>query len=208
MLLDGGPAVNITYGNSTGTGNLTDSTFADPQVSTGTVSPILYCVDLWHNNPLGSTYTLDSTSSLSYSATSSFTDVDNRIGYLMSLSSYQTTADGRAALQLALWYTIDYKLVDGVNVNFSYTGGDATVASDYAALTSFADYNTSLVYTPSLYQAEGSYQNMVLGGGSVDIDAVPEPTSLVLGAIGTLCFAGLYWFRRPVSGDKLVAAVV
>ena len=48
----------------------------------------------------------------------------------------QNTVDQRAAVQLAMWYTID-------NKGFSYTGGDSTLRTDYNALIGFAGYNPS-----------------------------------------------------------------
>ena len=60
------PIVTVNYSGANGTGTISESVYADPQVSGGTTAPIYYCVDLWHDNNLGSTYTITPTSTLSY----------------------------------------------------------------------------------------------------------------------------------------------
>ena len=100
----GSPTVTIDYTNADGSGNNSAYVYADPQVSNGTTNPMYYCVDLWHDNYLGSTYTINQVSSLAFSD-STFSDADNRIGWL--LTQDQSTPDARAAVQLAIWYTVD-----------------------------------------------------------------------------------------------------
>ena len=60
------PIVTVTYSGANGTGTTSEAVYADPQVSGGTTAPIYYCVDLWHDNYLGSTYTITPISTISY----------------------------------------------------------------------------------------------------------------------------------------------
>ena len=170
--------------------------YADPQVSGGTTAPLYYCVDLWHDNSIGDTYTITPVSSMAF-ADSTFADVDNRIGWL--LSQDQSTADARAAVQLAIWYTVD-------NKGFSMSSGDATITADYNALITFAGYNPSDNYTADFWQATHDstntlYQDLVSappGGSSPNVASVPEPRSLVLLSISVLFFAVVHWWWRRV----------
>ena len=77
--------------------------------------PLFYCVDLWHDNYIGSSYTITPVATMAFT-NSTFSDVDNRIGWL--LTQDQSTPDARAAVQLAIWYTVD-------NKGFSMSSGDS-----------------------------------------------------------------------------------
>jgi hypothetical protein len=82
--------------------------------------------------------------------TSTFFDMDNRLGWL--LTQNQGLVDDRAALQLAIWYTVDNvhnSQLDG----FSFTGGDSTLRSDYNQLISFAGYEAGVEYSADFWQA-------------------------------------------------------
>jgi Thioester domain/PEP-CTERM motif len=195
------PTVNINYTSNDGhnTALSESGVYADPQVSLGTTAPLFYCVDLWHDNPIGTTYNLTSQSSISFSNTSSYTDADNRVAWLLSQDT--STTDARAAVQLAIWRTIDNEGENGFS--FSNYGTDTsdynTIVSDYNALILFNGYNSSVNYAATFYTADDmANQNLVEGpNGGVGETAIPEPSSLILGAIGSLCFAGLYLRRRP-----------
>ena len=184
------PVVSITHTNPDGTGSISEGgVYANPQVSGGTSSPLLYCVDLWHDNDIGSTYNLDSVSSLAF-ASSTYADVDNRIGYL--LTQNQSTVDARAAVQLAIWATID-----NAGSGFSYTGGDSTLNSEYNALLTFSNYHPNLDYGAQFYQAATSNQNVAIASASSpNFLTVPEPSTLVLAVLGAVCVAGLCRAQR------------
>lgn len=94
QVFDGGgaPTATINYTGADGTGSYSAYVYADPQVSAGTSVPVYYCVDLWHDNYIGSTYTITPVSTMAF-ANSTFADVDNRIGWL--LSQDQSTAQAR-----------------------------------------------------------------------------------------------------------------
>jgi hypothetical protein len=185
------PIVTVTYSNANGTGINSAETYADPQVSGGTTAPIYDCVDLWHDNYLGSTYTITPVSSISYQ-TSTFSDVDNRIAWLMNQA--QATVDERAAVQLAIWYTVDNIQTSDFS-GFSYSGGDSTLRADYNQLISFSGYDPSVQYAAQFWGATHDSGN-TLYQDLVSAAAVPEPGSGLLAAVGLCSALGLHWRRR------------
>jgi hypothetical protein len=195
QLYDGSaaPIVTIFFTNADGTGSNTDTVYADPQVSGGTTAPMYYCVDLWHDNTNGQTYPITQVPGLTFS-NSTFSDPDNRIGWL--LTQDQSTPDARAAVQLAIWYTVDSK-------GFSMSTSDSTITNDYNALISFAGYNSADTYTADFWQATRDpsnplYQDLVSDppGGVIITASVPEPSSHVLASISILFLAVIHWWRR------------
>ena len=186
------PVVTVNYSDADGTGNHFAETYADPVVSQGTSAPLYYCIDLWHDNNLGSTYTFNPASSISFT-TSTFSDVDNRLAWLVDQP--QNTVDERATVQLALWYTVDNIQTTHFS-GFSYSGGDATLRSEYNALISFSGYDPNVQYSANLWAANHNpentlYQNLISG--------VPEPSSLLLANVGMATGLGFYGRRgrRP-----------
>jgi Thioester domain len=194
------PLVTVDYSNADGTGNNVDVTYADPQVSGGTTAPIYYCVDIWHENFPGATYTITPVSSIEY-ATSTFSDVDNRIAWL--LNQPQNTVDERAAIQLAIWYTTD-NIQTSQFSGFSFSGGDAALLNDYNNLISFAGYDPSVHYAAQFWAATHDptnqyYQDMVSAVPSITGSAVPEPDSGILAGIGVVAVWGISVWRRRQS---------
>jgi hypothetical protein len=195
---DAAPLVTIYYTQADGTGSLSSPAFADPQVSFGTTAPVYYCVDLWHDNFVGQTYTINQVPRISF-PNSTFADADNRIGWL--LAQDQSAVDDRAAVQLAIWYTIDNKPNPSL-AGFSMTSSDPTLTADYNALISFAGYNPSTTYAANFWQAthdptNSLYQDLVTAG------AVPEPSSIVLSISSVLILAGVQFWRRSGKTDGL-----
>jgi hypothetical protein len=197
QLYDGSaaPTATITYTNANGTGSNTQYVYADPQVSVGTTTPVFYCVDLWHDNYIGQTYTITQVPGMTFS-NSTLSNPDNRIGWL--LSEDQSTADARAAVQLAIWHTVDSK-------GFSMSSGDSTIMNDYNALIGFAGYNPANTYTANFWQATHDqtntlYQDLVSApvGGVITVTAVPEPSSFVTASLSVLFFVVLHWWRGIV----------
>jgi hypothetical protein len=187
------PVVTLNYTNAHGTGSISVATYADPQVSAGTNQPIFYCTDLWHDNYLGSTYTITQVPSMAFGI-STFADVDNRLGWL--LTQDQSSVDARAAVQLAVWYTVDH-VRNTQPTGFSFTGGDFTLRSDYNHLISFAGYNPGVNYSATFWQATHDasntlYQDLISASGSGGhIQAtIPEPSGFVLAGIGILGLIG------------------
>jgi hypothetical protein len=199
QVFDGGgsPTATINYTGSDGTGSYSAYVYADPQVSSGTTAPLFYCVDLWHDNYLGSTYTITPVSTMAF-ANSMFSDVDNRIGWL--LSQDQSTAETRAAVQLAIWYTVDNKPDAALN-GFSMSTSDPTITSDYNQLTSFSGYDPTQNYQAQFWQATHDsgntlYQDLASAPGpNFQINSVPEPSSFVMGAGGIFLVVAVYWRR-------------
>jgi hypothetical protein len=196
----GAPTAIINYTNANGSGMNTVDVYADPQVSYGTTNPMFYCVDLWHDNYIGSSYTITPVSSMLF-AESKYTDVDNRIGWL--LSQNQSTADERAAVQLAIWYTIDNKPTNGFTIS---SASDMTITNDYDNLIKFTGYNSSITYDAQFWQATHDssntlYQNLVSADGpDVNINSVPEPNTLVMSFISVLAL-GLVHFARAARAE-------
>ncbi len=196
QLYDGSaaPTATISFTNADGTGSNTEYVYADPQVSGGTTTPVFYCVDLWHDNYIGQTYTITQVPGFTFS-NSTLSNPDNRIGWL--LSQDQSTPDARAAVQLAIWYTVDSK-------GFSMSSGDSTITNNYKTLISFAGYNSADTYTANFWQASHDstntlYQDLVSdppGGVVITNASVPEPSSLVLASVSVLFLAVLHWWRR------------
>jgi Thioester domain len=180
------PIVTIDYSNANGTGNNSVEVYADPQVSGGTKAPLYYCIDLWHDNDLGATYTITPASTMSYAESSTFCDVDNRLAWLMQQA--QNTPDERAAVQLAMWYTIDNVQTRGFS-GFSFTGGDAALRKDYNELISFAGYDPSVHYEAQFWAATHDSKN-TLYQNLISAAAVPEPDGRALLGIGALAVLG------------------
>jgi hypothetical protein len=187
------PVVTVYYTNANGTGSNSAATYADPQVSSGTTQPIFYCTDLWHDNYLGSTYTITLVPSMAFHP-SNFADVDNRLGWLLTRD--QSSVDARAAVQLAIWYTVDH-VRNTQPTGFSFTGGDSTLRSDYNHLISFTGYNPGVTYSANFWQAthdarDTLYQNLISASGSGGHTQVttPEPSGAVLAGIGIPCLIG------------------
>jgi hypothetical protein len=193
QLYDGNaaPVVTLCYTGADGTGSLTSPAYADPQVSFGTTTPVYYCVDLWHENDVGQTYTINQVSGMTF-INSTFVDADNRIGWL--LTQDQSTIDDRAAVQLAIWYTVDNKPNASLG-GFSMTSSDPTITADYNTLISFAGYDLATNYAANFWQATHDPTNS-LYQDLVSVGSVPEPSSIVLSLISGLIFVGLQLWRR------------
>jgi hypothetical protein len=196
-LYDGGnaPIVEIAY-----TGNSGEWVYGDAQTasnltySNGASIP-LYCIDLQHDNYLGSSYQLTAwTNPNSYSS-----DAINRVAWAIENTSL--SGFGPAATQLLVWSLID--------PNFSVINwnGNGSLETAYAAIGSrmAATYNPEISYLSnvSFYDAvhePASYMNQDLAydpnSFSVNLQSVPEPAGVVNGSIGALGLILLVWLRR------------
>ena len=119
---------------------------------------------------------------------SSFTDVGNRLAFILT-NDLGTTVKTEAAA-LAIWYTIDK--------NFSYTGGNQALRDQYNADIAFTGYNSGTAYgglDAKLFvvdQSKHKYQNLI---GLTPYGTVPEPASVVSAVVG-LAGMGLFGLRR------------
>lgn len=199
---NGGVNVNMNYSTGSGTASenagagaftLTPTSPAGPAFDAFCVSPdvqvgwgpdVIYANAVLELNTVGQ----------SFFTHSSFSDVGNRLAYLLVTHGGGNT-NANSALALAIWYTMDQ--------NFSYTGGNATVNTQYASYIGFAGYNDGTLYGEGLAKLfvvypVGSYQNMI---GLSSQNFVPEPASLISAAVG-MGAMGLFGYRRSRRGAK------
>jgi hypothetical protein len=189
--------VNVTYGPNGSLPGATDqNTNCSPQFTSPGSVPA-YCSDPWHENFLGSPYTVASASAGGHAAIG-VGDASNRIGWIMSHSPSDSNnslaaVDERGAMQLAVWYTVDAYHDHGLQSQFSYTGGDAGMQADYSSLVSFAAYNSCTTYGADFFAAEHSgnlFQDLVTVG------SMPEPSTALLGSVGLVVVALWAKFRK------------
>ncbi len=191
----GSPTDTINYTNTDGTGSNSAYCYADPQVNDNTTAPMYYCVDLWHDNYLGSTYTITQVATMAFSD-STFADADNRIAWL--LTQPQATADERGAVQLAIWYT-----VDNVNSGFTYSGGDGTMRSDYNCADRLRRVQSPRELLGGFLPGDPRLDQHALPGPGPRprrqhrAQSVPEPGSVVLAGIAVLALVGVGLRRQP-----------
>ncbi|OJW26995.1 MAG: hypothetical protein BGO49_21895 [Planctomycetales bacterium 71-10] len=187
-----GPTTTATHGGGAGaftatptspSGSAFDAYCVSPEISVGAGLTTLQAQTIYQLNTIGQSF-------FQYSA---FGDVGNRLAYLLGAYGSVNTTNSKAALALAIWDTMDSK--------FSYTGGSTAVNNLFATYTSFAGYNSAVQYAPlaTLYVIDPStpYQNLI--GISSDLNAVPEPASVVSAFVG-LGAAGLFAARRARRG--------
>jgi len=182
------PVVEIQY-----TGNGGSWVYADAQTATnwtyanGSSVP-LYCIDLQHDNYLGSSYQMTAwTNPNSFSA-----DAINRVAWTIdntTLSGY-----GPAASQLLIWSIIDPNFQV---INWNGNTGPGSLEATYDTMTSemAAEYNPESSYLGSVafYDAVHDPQST---NQDLAMDPVPEPASVVTASIGALIVAGIAWLRR------------
>ncbi|WP_156512595.1 PEP-CTERM sorting domain-containing protein [Planctomyces sp. SH-PL62] len=199
---NGGVNVNMTYSTGSGTGSETGGAGAFTLTPTGPAGPAFagFCVSPdvqvgWGPDTIYASSVLElNTVGQSFFTHSSFSDVGNRLAYLLvTHGGGDSTAN--SALALAIWYTMDQ--------NFSYTGGNTAVNNQYSSFITFAGYDGGTFYGEGLAKLfvidpVGSYQNMI---GLTGQNFVPEPASLVSAAVG-MGAMGLFGYRRTRRGAK------
>jgi len=193
-LYDGGnaPIVEIQY-----TGNGGTWVYADAQTATNWTTPNgshipLYCIDLQHDNYLGSSYQLTAwTNPNSFSS-----DSLNRVAW--TIHNTIPAADGPAASQLLIWSVIDPNF-SVINWNGNTGPGSLEAAYDTLADRMNADYNPQTDYLPGVAFFDAVHQPQSYMNQDLAMDPAPEPASIVTGSIGALSLVILVWFRRARS---------
>ena len=85
---------------------------------------------------------------------------------------------------------------------------DSTITNDYNQLIAFSGYNPAQNYEAQFWQATHDsgntlYQDLVSAAGpDFHTNAVPEPSSFVMGAGGLLFLVGIVTRRREAEGES------
>ncbi|APW62151.1 PEP-CTERM sorting domain-containing protein [Paludisphaera borealis] len=192
----GGESVQVKYTGQNSWQSTTAGAFTETPISPGGSAFNAYCVSL--NISVGNgpdTIHATTTSPLSsvtnaspYFANSGYSDVGNRLAYLLTQFS-ATTADQKSAMALAIWDTIDSK--------FMYRYATTSIDNLYNQYTSFSNYNSHTAYggtnaTLFVVNANDHYQNLI---ALTSYGSVPEPASIVSAVVG-LAGMGLVGLRR------------
>jgi MYXO-CTERM domain-containing protein len=164
------------------TGNSGVWVYGDAQTATNWTNPNgssipLYCIDLLHDNILGSSYQLTTwTNPNSFSS-----DALNRVAW--AADNANPAGYGAAAAQLLIWSTIDpnFKVINW--------NGDTALQSAYNNMVTAmnTEYNSQTNYSASFFDAvhQPSSDNQDL------VVAAPEPSTMViagLGAVGLIAY--------------------
>jgi hypothetical protein len=191
-LYDGGnaPVVEIQYAN-TGGQVVSAWVYADPQIALNNGKNLLghyipmYCVDLVHDNYLGSSYTITPWSSPNIPP-------KNEIAWLAenaakNADSSVNPVDYRAATQLAIW-----KLLDPAN--FDFWGGDSALKPLYTSLLNSSAYDPNTNYVPganffAAHHDGALFQDLVGAWGPPPLGplfSLPEPSTFAISGVGAL----------------------
>jgi hypothetical protein len=161
--------------------------YGDAQTATNWTNPNgssipLYCIDLTHDNILGTSYQLTSwTNPNSYSS-----DALNRIAWAADnagLAGY-----GPAAAQLLIWSIVDpnFKVINW--------NGDTALQTAFNNISTAmsTEYNSHVNYSASFFDAvhQPSTDNQDL------VVAAPEPATLVVAGVGAMGLIAYGWRRR------------
>jgi PEP-CTERM motif len=169
--------------------------YADPQTATNWTSNgssiALYCMDTIHENSLGDTYGVNPESPPTFSTTTTYFDAANRVAWV--LENVGPTADARGAAQLLIWLIVDSKF----SVNWSETN-NAGLYSAYLNLSAEMDsqYNASQNYQPGAEFLAAVHDPTNTLYQDLAFAACPEPSTLVIAAMGALGLIGYAWRRR------------
>jgi hypothetical protein len=192
------PIVEIQYTGNSGVWVYGDAqTAANWTYPNGAYVP-LYCIDLQHDNYLGSSYQLTAwTDPNSFSC-----DAINRVAW--AIDNTTLTGYGPAATQLLVWSIIDPNF-EVINWNGNTGPGSVQAAYDDLDARMIAEYNPLVNYVAgvSFFDAvhqPASYMNQDLAVGNYSaqfsVQSVPEPASAVSASIGVVSLVLLVWLRK------------
>jgi hypothetical protein len=184
------PNTTIVEVQFTGSGGVW--VYGDAQTATNWTNPNgssipFYCIDLSHDNILGSSYQLTAwTNPNSYSC-----DALNRVAWAAdnaSLAGY-----GPAAAQLLIWSIID--------PNFSVINwnGDSALHTAFNTMVTAmnTEYNSHTNYSASFFDAVHSpstdNQDLVVGA--------PEPSTMLIGGLGAVGLIAYGWTSQGLNPD-------
>jgi hypothetical protein len=179
------PGFNVTLygqdGNESG-GNIQPSTLG------GQPLPFLYCIAANVEINVPDTYNVSLSTAGIYNG--SLVNGAGAISWLMTnLAASAVTNDEQSGLQAAIW-----KQIYGANFTLDQVNNDSALVTAYNADIAALGSNTAplsnlLWITP--YNGDGS-----VAQGLVALNAVPEPSTLVLGCLGGLGALGHIVLRR------------
>jgi len=175
----------------------------------------LYCIDLVHDNYLGSSYNL-----ANWTNPSSFSsDALNRVAWAAenaTLSGYSP-----AATQLLMWSVIDpgFKVINWNGANSLETAYNTAVTAMNNSYNPSKNYESHVEFLDAVHEPQSNLnQDLVVtalpGGIQIGAQGVPEPSSFVIAGLGALGLIGYGW-RRSRAGcgsrrapDDAIAPVV
>jgi hypothetical protein len=191
------------------TGNSGIWVYGDAQTATNWTysnggSVPLYCIDLVHDNYLGSSYPLTS-----WTNPSSFThDALNRVAWAAENASL--AGFGPAAAQIVMWAAIDphFQVINWNNDTALYSAYTAFVSTMNSQYNPSANYLSGAAFFDAVHEPSSNLnQDLVVGipGGDIHINALgaPEPSTLVIAGLGALGLIGYGWRRRRAGSASL-----
>jgi len=178
------------------TGNSGSWVYGDAQTATNWTNPggsaiPLYCIDLAHDNYVGSSYQLTAWSN----PNSLSSDTLNRIAWAAANASL--TGYGPAATQLLMWSVIDpnFKVINWDGESALQAAYQNVVGEMNSRYNGNANYLPQAQFFDAVHEPAGNLnQDLVLG--IPDPPSAPEPSTLVIAVLGALGLIGYGWHRR------------
>jgi hypothetical protein len=139
------------------------------------------------------TWCVDPDISLLYHSVSVYTDilVDSKVKYLIDNHPATANADMNAGLSLAIWQLIDGPILgDGTDVRLGYSTGAQIYRQQFynEAIATGLTGQSYVAGFEGFFNGHQANQNL--------IPSVPEPVSIMLGALGLGVVTGLKKLRR------------
>jgi hypothetical protein len=199
--LYGGSAVaNGTIVEVQFTGNAGVWVYGDAQTATNWTNPNgssipLYCIDLTHDNTLGSSYNLTTWTN----PNSISSDALNRVAWAVENSSL--SGFGPAATQLLVWSVIDpnFKVI-----NWNGNTGSGSLQASYTSLVNTMNslYSATVNYLPGTQFYDAVHQPSSSMNQDLAFIASPEPSTFAIAVLGSLGLIG-YGLRRRARSHQV-----
>ncbi len=191
--------VEIQFTGNSGIWVYGDAQTATNWTSSGGSSIPLYCIDLVHDNYLGTSYNLTT-----WANPSSFSsDALNRVAWAAEnagLAGY-----GPAAAQLVMWSAIDpaFKVINWNGDNSLKTAYDNLVTAMNSQYNSQTSYLSQVQFFDAVHQPASNLNQdlaVLVPPGGLTINGIlvngftaPEPSTLVIASLGALGLIGYGW---------------